>query len=195
MSTTITRQDIPSLSIYRQGREAYVNKMIQYKKDRRVKLGDHISVLFENKQTVLFQILELIHNEDLTDEREIEEYVEIYSPMLPGDDELSATLFVESDNQTELTRLLIELKGIEQHLTLYVGGEAIRAVFEEEHDDREFTTSVHYLKFPLTGTAKAYIANGSTEHEELRLVLDHPNLHAETTLSAETVAALARDLG
>ena len=193
-ASVITRQDIVPLPTYRKGRDEYISKMIQYKKSRRVKLGQDISVLFENRNTVLFQIQELVNSEDLDDPKEIDEYIEIYSPMLPGEDELSATLFIESDKQERLTEVLGQLRGIERHLYLQVGDEKVQAVFEEEHDDREFTTSVHYLKFPLTATAKAYIANASAEHAQLKLVLDHPNLQAEAPLSADHVSSFQNDL-
>jgi len=195
MSASITRQDLVPLATYRKGRDEYVSKMIQYKKARRVKLGSDISLLFENRNTVLFQIQELAHNEDLEDPKELEEYIEIYSGMLPLDDELSATLFIEADEQDRLTKILTDLKGIEHHLALHVGGEIIKGVFEEEHDDRDVTTSVHYLKFPLTGTAKAYLANGSTEHEEVRVVLSHPKLSLDAKLPPGVVASLAKDVG
>lgn len=194
MATTISRSDLVALPTYRQGREEYLQKMIQYKKSRRLKLGSNISLLFENRQTVLFQIQELAHNEDLTDPNELDEYINIYSGMLPRDNEISATLFIERDNQGELTKLLKQLKGIEHHLFLQIGDEKLSGVFEEEHEDREFTTSVHYLKFPLTDTAHAYLTNGSYEHESVKVLLDHPNLQIETPLSADHIAALAKDL-
>jgi hypothetical protein len=194
-TATITRQDLVPLNTYRQGREEYLSKMIAYKKARRLKLGQDISLLFENRNTVLFQIQELANSEDLTDSKEIEEYISIYSDMLPGENELSATMFIEADNPDRLQKLVTELKGIEHHLYLQVGDEKIQGVFSEIHDDREFTTSVHYIKFPLTGTAIAYLTNGSAEHENVTLVLDHPALPVEAKLSADTVSSLVKDLG
>jgi hypothetical protein len=191
MTKTVTRRDIPSLSTYRQGREDYLQKMITYKNERRIKLAEHISILFENKNTVLFQILELINSEDLEDPSEIEEYIDIYSGMLPNENELSATLFIELDDQKRLTDLLVNLKGIEHHLLLNVGSERVQAVFEEEHDDREFTTSVHYLKFPLTKTAKNLLLN---EEVSVTLELSHPNLTAKVTLPSNSVRNLQKDL-
>ncbi|ARU61440.1 hypothetical protein CBW65_10805 [Tumebacillus avium] len=190
----IRKSDIVALPTYRQGRDEYVKKMIQYKKARRVRFNNDISILFENKNTVMFQIQELLHNEDLTDPKEIDEYIEIYSGMVPGAGELSATLFIETDEQTALTELLTKLKGIEHHLFLVVNGEQIQAKFEEEHDDREFTTSVHYLKFPMTETAIAYITNGSYEHEDVKLVLDHPHMNVTIPLGYDTLESLAKDL-
>lgn len=194
-NATITRQDLVPLSTYRQGREEYVAKMIQYKKSRRLKLGQDISLLFENRNTVLFQIQELANSEDLTDAGELQEYIDIYSDMLPGENELSATMFIEADNQDRLQKILTDLKGIEHHLSLQVGDEKIQAVFSEVHDDREFTTSVHYIKFPLTGTAVSYLANGSYEHEDVKIVLDHPAMQLEVPLSADTISSLVKDLG
>lgn len=194
MTKTITKQDIVSLHTYRQGREEYLPKMIAYKKNRRIKLADNVSVLFENKNTVLFQIQELLHAEDLTDQQEIDEYIDIYSGMLPDENELSATLFIELDNQEKLSELLKKLKGIEHHLSLVIGGETVKAVFEEEHDDREFTTSVHYLKFPLTETAKNLLANESADSLQVTLQLAHPSLTAEVALSPNNIKSLQKDL-
>ena len=148
MTKTITKQDLVSLHTYREGREEYLQKMITYKKERRIRIAEHISILFENKNTVLFQILELLNAEDLEDPEEIDEYIGIYSGMLPFENELSATLFIELDDQLKLQDLLVKLTGIEHHLALNIESETIQAVFEEEHDDRGFTTSVHYLKIP-----------------------------------------------
>lgn len=194
MTKTITRQDIVSLHTYRQGREEYLPKMIAYKKDRRVQLDENISILFENRNTVLFQIQELLHSEDLADPQEIDEYIDIYSGMLPGENELSATLFIELDNQAKLQELLVKLKGIEHHLSLVVGGEKVQAVFEEEHDDRGFTTSVHYLKFPLTPTAKNLLLNESADSINVTLHLNHPSLQAKVSLSPNCIKSLQKDL-
>lgn len=194
MVNDITRQDIPSLHVYRKGREEYLKKMIVYKNERRFKLGEHISILFENKNTVLFQILELVNSEDLEDTKEIDEYIDIYSGMLPNENELSATLFIELDDQKKLTELLVKLKGIEHHLALRIGNEVVKAVFEEEHDDREFTTSVHYLKFPLTPTAKNLLLNGVSDSIDVTLELNHPNLIAEVTLPTSSISNLQKDL-
>lgn len=193
-TATISRTDIVALSTYRQGRDEYIKKMIDYKRPRRIKLSDGITLLFENRNTVLFQIQELVNSEDLEDPKEVQEYIDIYSPMIPAPQELSGTLFIEVDDQDRLQKMLTALKGIEHHLYLIVGDEKLQAVFEEEHDDREFTTSVHYLKFPLTDTAAAYLTTGSFEHEQVRVLLDHPALVSEVPLSADTVAALAKDL-
>lgn len=194
MTATITRNDLVQLNTYRQGRDEYIRKMIEYKKARRVRLADTITLLFENRNTVLFQIQELVNSEDLTDQNEIEEYIEIYSGMLPNDNELSGTLFIEMDNQQLLEDLLVKLKGIEHHLSLEIGGNTIQAVFEEEHNDREFTTSVHYLKFPLTETVKNILINETADSIHAKLILSHPSLSSEATLSPETIHSLQKDL-
>ncbi|WML53062.1 DUF3501 family protein [Neobacillus sp. PS3-12] len=194
MNGIITRQDLIPLNTYRQGRDEYVKKMIAYKNKRRIKVGPNVSLLFENRNTVLFQIQELVNSEDLTDPNELDEYISIYAGMLPDENELSATLFIELDNQEKLAVLLKKLKGIEHHLTLFVGDEPIQAVFEEVHDDREFTTSVHYLKFPLTASAKNILLNGPLEDLSLTISLDHPNLTEKVRLSPKTVESLQKDL-
>ncbi len=114
--------------------------------------------------------------------------------MLPLEDELSATLFIELDNQAKLSELLKELKGIEHHLSLVIGGETVQAVFEEVHDDREFTTSVHYLKFPLSQAAKNLLLNESGDTLEVTLELNHPNLSAKVALTPNSIKSLQKDL-
>lgn len=194
MAEAITLRDILPLKAYRDRRDEYMSKMIEYKRDRRVRLGDDVTLLFENRQTVLFQIQELVHCEDLTDQDELSEYIDIYSGMLPEDGELSATLFIEMDDQKKLEEALVKLKGIEHHLFLKVGEETIQAVFEEVHDDREFTTSVHYLKFPLTETALSYLRSHAADEANLELMLNHPALSADVKMPAVTVKSLQSDL-
>jgi hypothetical protein len=194
MSRTITRKDLIPLNTYRQGRDEFIQKMITYKNNRRIRIGSNISLLFENRNTVLFQIQELVNSEDLIDPNELDEYIEIYKGMLPDDNEFSATLFIELDNQEKLADLLIALKGIEHHLTLFVGDEPCQAVFEEVHDDREFTTSVHYLKFPLTQKAKKLLVDEAADSLHLTIQLDHPNLTEQVALPPECVRSLQKDL-
>lgn len=191
---TIERKDLIPFSTYTQGRDEYIRKMIAYKNARRVRLDQNISLLFENRQTVFFQIQELVFSEDLTDAAEIDEYISIYSAMLPNTNELSATLFIEIDNQPLLEEFLIKLKGIEHALFMKIGDEIIQAVFEEEHDEREFTTSVHYIKFPLSKSAQSLMTSKSAEDFPLLIILDHPALHSEVLLTAEAVASLQTDL-
>lgn len=195
MERTISLKDIAPLAVYRRSREEYVKRMIDYKRARRVKLSPYISILFENRDTVLFQIRELAHSEDLTDPAELAVYIEIYSGMLPGEHELSATLFIEMDEQQKLQDLLVALKGIEHHLSLHVGDSVVPAVFEEVHDDREFTTSVHYLKFPLNQAAlDAFGAVSRGDEVPVSLSLDHPNLQASVSLARDTIDSLVNDL-
>lgn len=193
MTMPITRKDIVSLDTYRKSRDEYVTKMIAYKKNRRVQLSDHISVLFENRNTVLFQILELVNSEDLTDPVELDEYIDIYSYMVPSENELSATLFIEWDDLDNLGKFLVSLKGIENYLQLVVGDETIQAVFEEEHDDREATTSVHYLKFPLTQSAKKRLQDADDTLQVI-LKLVHPNVSEETVLPVVCLNSIQNDL-
>ncbi len=193
MADYISLKDVVPLHAYRTHREEYMRKMIAYKKSRRVKVGEYISLLFENRQTILFQIQELVNSEDLTDPDEIEEYIQIYSAMLPTRDELSATLFIEIDNLQLLEEKLRELMGIEHTLSLDIGGEMIPAIFEEEHTDRELTTSVHYLKFPLTESAKEYLLQHSTVVPEVCILLHHPLLQVDSLLTSDHIHALQED--
>ena len=194
MTAAIGQKDLIPFATYKKGRDEYIRKMIAYKNDRRVRIDPNVSLLFENRQTVLFQIQELVFSEDLTDAAEIAEYIDIYAALLPRSGELSATLFIEIDNQPVLENFLVKLKGIEHALFLYVNDEPVRAVFEEEHEEREFTTSVHYLKFPLSGAARTYLTTTASDVAKCRIVLDHAAMHVDVALGSATIKSLQADL-
>ncbi len=193
-SLAIDQKDLIPFSTYKKSRDEYIRKMIAYKNARRVRLDSSISLLFENHQTVFFQIQELVYSEDLTDSEEIKEYIDIYSTMIPDANEFSATLFIEIDDQLLLEKFLAKMKGIEHTLFMKVGDETLQAVFEEVHDDREFTTSVHYVKIPLTENAKSYLKVTAPENAKVSILLDHESLHSEVRLSVDTVSSLLSDL-
>ena len=193
-SLTIDQKDLIPFTTYKKNRDEYIRKMIAYKNARRVRLDPNVSLLFENRQTVFFQIQELVYSEDLTDSKEIQEYIDIYASMLPDLNELSATLFIEIDDQLTLEKFLTKMKGIEHTLFMKVGDETLQAVFEEVHDDREFTTSVHYIKIPLTENAISYLKSTAPENAKVSILLDHEALHSEAVLSAESVRSLQADL-
>ena len=193
-SLAIDQKDLIPFSTYKKSRDEFIRKMIAYKNARRVRLDSSISLLFENHQTVFFQIQELVYSEDLTDSEEIKEYIDIYSTMIPDANEFSATLFIEIDDQLLLEKFLAKMKGIEHTLFMKVGDETLQAVFEEVHDDREFTTSVHYVKIPLTENAKSYLKVTAPENAKVSILLDHESLHSEVRLSVDTVSSLLSDL-
>src|SRR5215203_1743746 len=130
-----------------------------------------MTALFENRDSVLFQIQEMLRTERITQEKAILHELETYNALVPGDAELSATLFIEYEDRDERERMLTALAGLEDKFRLRVGSELLPATPDERGNDSERTMAVHYLKFPLTDSALAALMSGSAE---IALEVVHP---------------------
>lgn len=186
----IERSEILDLGAYEQIRERFRARVIEEKKARRLALGSNITLLFENRDTVLFQIQEMLRTERISAEKAVLHEIETYNELVPGDSELSATIFVEYDDRAEREAMLEKLAGLEDKFYVLVEGERQKVVPDARNDRRDRTTAVHYVKFPLSPAAVRAIR----EKKPVRIGVDHPAYTAENELSPATVAALAEDL-
>ncbi len=187
----IDRSEILPLGEYERVRDPFRKRVIDMKKVRRLPLGEEISLVFENHDTMLMQVQEMLRTERITAEKAIAHEIETYNELVPADGELSATLFIEIPDQARREEMLTRLCAIEEHVALEIGGERLQATFEEGRRDRGRAAAVQYLKFPLTPAATSAVRAGKV----VALLVDHANYRAQTTLSAATVASLADDLG
>jgi hypothetical protein len=162
------------------------------KRARRVALGSNMTVLFENHDTVLFQIQEMLRTERITAERAIAHEMETYNDLVPGDRELSGTVFIEYPEAAERDRMLVALAGVEVCFYLEVDGERLPAVGERQGEREDRTTAVQYLKFPLSERATGLVR---TREAKVVLGVAHAAYSAQTELEAATRHSLAEDLG
>lgn len=193
----IDRTEVLGLADYEVIRERFRTRIIAEKKLRRVQLGPSASVLFENRDTTLLQIQEMLRTERITRPSAVQHEIDTYNENLAGNDELSCTLMIEIVDPSERDTFLRAAVGFERHVALVVSGErvAARAVARDgQMADR--TTAVHYLKFPLpapiSGALRA--ARGARAAPEVVLRVDHPVYQAESKLAPETVLELGEDL-
>jgi hypothetical protein len=164
--------------------------IIEKKKHRRVAVGDKVSLVFENRDTVIFQIQEMLRAERITDLDKIREEIAVYNELIPNRDELSATLFLEIEDQSNLREDLLKFLGIDEAVALKVGPHVIAGRFEEGRSKEDKISAVQYVRFPLDSPARQALLNG----EPAELVIDHPNYKARVSLSPETQQSLAEDL-
>ncbi|MBI2390433.1 MAG: DUF3501 family protein [Deltaproteobacteria bacterium] len=188
----IERSEILPLGEYERIREHFRGRIIEAKKARRIRVSDQMSLIFENRDTMLLQIQEMLRTERITNEKGIAHELETYNELVPGDDELSATLFIEVPERERRDEMLVRWCAIEEHVAIEIQGERCRATFEEGRRDRGRAAAVQYLKFPLTPKAKEAV---KSRKGPAFIVLDHPHLSARVELSAATLASLADDLG
>jgi hypothetical protein len=193
----LTLSDIADLRAYEREREAFRAHVIALKKRRRVHLGTILTLVFENRDTIRFQIQEMARVEKLITDEAIQGELDTYNPLIPARGQLSATVFLELTSDEQLREWLPKLVGIERSLLLRAGEGAdvveVRATTEEAHAAQltreEITASVHYVRWDLTPAQVTAVGAGP-----VWLVVDHPAYREETELSPTTVAELLADL-
>ncbi len=188
----IDRSEILPLGDYEAIRPRFRARVIEEKKPRRVAVGDFISVVFENRDSVMMQIQEMLRTERITSESGILHEIETYNDLIPGEDELSVTLFIEIADRETRERTLAELVKLEAFVAIEVDGERFAAQGTPSPGAVETrTTAVHYLKLPLSKEAanKLRARSGSAA-----IVVSHPKLSVRADLGRATLQKLADDL-
>jgi Protein of unknown function (DUF3501) len=188
----IQRNEILPLGDYEAIRPRFRARVIDEKKARRVKLGEHLSAIFENRDSVLLQIQEMLRTERITAEPAILHEIETYNDLVPARGQVSLTLFVEIPDKATRDRMLVELAGLEDTVGVEVDGEVFPATGKLPDGFVEGrTTAVHYLKATLDEAAVAAVAAGTAT---VALVVNHPKLAARTELARPSLRKLAEDL-
>lgn len=186
----ITRRDIKGPAVYEGMRDDFRKRIIELKRNRRISVGDRVTLVFENRHTLIFQIEEMLRAEHLTRDEQIQEEIDVYNALMPTDDSLSATLFIEvpddADPRTELDRLI----GLDEHVVLHIGEHQVRAAFEPGRSTDERISAVQYVRFPLSAEARQAL---TTEGTPMRIEIDHPEYRHTTEVSEAMRASLAAD--
>ena len=180
--------EISNIADYELERPTLRPKMIALKDRRRIRVGGHLTFLFENRETVRYQIQEMMRIERITELAAIRHEVDTYNELIPTSGELSACLLIEYELAAERDQRLRELRGLEDHVAIAVAGlPPSRARFDTRQISTDRLSSVQYLKFPLTPEQCARWSTGA------RIVIDHPNMRADQPLSADQLAELTPD--
>ena len=189
----ITSADILAPGEYDQQRKSLKANLIPMKKLRRIEVGPFATFYFENYATMWLQVQEMLRIEK-GGEEQIPGELAAYNPLIPQGEELIATMMLEIEDEKRRNAVLLTLGGIEETVFMEIGGDTIRAT-PTEYDDRTTadgkTSSVHWLRFKLTRDQIAQFRNSG---ERVVLGVSHPNYGHMAVLSAESRAALAKDL-
>ena len=190
----ISRDSLMTLEAYAKARPALRAEVIRHKKNRTVRLGTHMSLLFEDEMTLRYQVQEMLRIEKIFDEEGIQSELDAYNPLVPDGSNFKATMLIEYDNETERKAALARLIGIEDRLFIQVEGQdRVYAIANEdlERENAEKTSAVHFVRFELTQTMKNALKGGA----QIMLGCDHPNYPAHLEeLPQETLASLLEDL-
>jgi hypothetical protein len=185
--------EVKNIYEYEKIRDNFRKYIIELKKRRRISVGDRVTLVFENHDTVLFQIQEMMRAERMVDDDEIKFEVETYNQLIPEKDELSATLFIEVDDPKLLRPILDSFIGLDRgnHVYLQIGDKhKIYAQFEEGHSKEDRISAVHFIKFKFT---PEQINDFKDFRNEVKVVIDHPNYKAEAVVSDEMRQELIKD--
>jgi hypothetical protein len=186
----LERKDIRGPHVYGPIRDDVRKYVVALKRHRRVAVGSLVTIVFENRQTMIFQIEEMLRAESITDEDKIEAEIAVYNTLLPDEGELSATIFVEIADSREVRPTLERLVGIDEQVFLEVDGMRAQARFEAGRSTEERISSVQYLRFPLDAQQRKRLCEGAP----VRLLIEHPHYGQAVDLAELTRLELARDL-
>jgi hypothetical protein len=190
---TITRDSLMTLEAYTKHRKAHKADIIAHRRRRSVALGEHVTLQFEDEQTIRYQIQEMLRVEKIFEEEGIQGEIDAYAPLVPDGSNWKATMLIEYPDPHERKRELARLIGVEDRLFVEVEGHPRAYAIADEDLDRENdekTSSVHFVRFEFTPAAREAVRAGAA----VKLGCDHTNYPAHVTIAPETLALLAGDL-
>jgi hypothetical protein len=191
--STIARDSLMTLEAWHRHRKAHRAALIAHRRLRTVHLGEHMSLQFEDEQTIRYQIQEMLRVEKIFDDEGIQAEIDAYAPLVPDGSNWKATMLLEYPDVHERRRELARLIGVEDRVFVEVEGQARVYAIADEDLDRETaekTSSVHFLRFEFSAAQVAALRAGAA----VKIGCDHTNYPSHTQVSAETLASLAGDL-
>jgi hypothetical protein len=190
----LTVDDIVDHRAYERERDEFRATIIAMKKRRRIALGDFVTIVFENTDTMRFQVQEMARAERMLTDDAIAGEVATYNELIPDAGELSGTLFIELTDDAALREWLLKLRGIEFAVRFEVGPRDAASRIEAVPRDEErltrddITSTVHYLRFPFSAEQREQFTQGAA-----RIVVDHPEYQVWVELNDHQRAELAGD--
>lgn len=190
----LTQNDLLSLEQYVRDRADFRTRVLAHKRDRKVRVGEHVTLLFEDRLTIQYQIQEMLRAEKIFEPEGIAGELAAYNPLIPDGSNLKCTMLIEYDDVEVRKRELLRLRNIEHKVQLVVGDHApITAIADEDlpRSNDKKTAAVHFLRFELHAAAVADFKRGAPA----TFRIEQPNYRAEARLTEAQQQALAADLG
>tara|TARA_B000000475_G_scaffold241304_1_gene212035 strand:+ start:75 stop:659 length:585 start_codon:yes stop_codon:yes gene_type:complete len=189
----LNKSDLFSLEEYSINRDSFRKKVLEQKQHRKVYIGEHVVLLFENKNTIQYQIQEMLRIEKIFDAEGIQEELDAYNPLIPDGSNLKAVMLIEYPDVEERKEKLKILKGIEKKIWIKVGSHnKVFAIADEdlEREDETKTSAVHYLRYEFS----ASMINDWKNDSSIVMGIDHENYKSsETIISSDISSSLSGD--
>jgi hypothetical protein len=191
----ISRDSLLTLEAYAKQRSDFRARVIAHKKNRTVRLGEHVTLIFEDELTIRYQIQEMLRIEKTFEEAGIRDELDAYNPLIPDGTNLKATMMIEYDDPVVRKGELAKLKGVEDRVYVQVDGQPrVYAIADEdlERENEEKTSAVHFLRFEFEPASISALRHGAA----IAMGIDHPNYAVRLEEAAPQVqSALVRDFG
>lgn len=189
----LTVQDVLPPDAYEAARQEFRQRIIELKADRRISVGDLVTLVFENRRTLLFQIQEMIRAERIQAVDRIEEEVAAYNEQLPGLGELSATLLIEVVDPAKVKSVMDRFQGIDRGKSVWleVGRHRVAGIFEQGRSQEDKISAVHYVRFQVPDIVKMDLANFQIPMD---VVIHHSSYQATAQVPVKMRQSLLDDL-
>jgi hypothetical protein len=189
----LSREDLMSLESYAEQRDGFRSRVLEHKKHRRVDIGPNLSLYFEDRLTIQYQVQEMLRIERIFESDGIQEELDAYNPLIPDGSNLKCTAMFEFEDVTERRRRLAELTGVENHVWVQVEGfDKVYALANEDLDRStdEKTSAVHFMRFEFTPEMKQSLAAGAA----LSMGVEHDLYPYQSEVDGPTRRSLVKDL-
>jgi hypothetical protein len=188
----VVLSEILDIAQYEKARDAFRRRVIDLKKNRRLPVGPMVSFVFENHDTVLFQIQEMMRAERIVNDDAIQHEIDTYNQLLPGDNELAATMFIELSDPRRIRDEITKFHGVNTGEATYIriGDERLPGVFDSGQSDERRISAVQYARFRFNDAQREAFAAGA---KETRLVINHPNYRHDALIADAVREELTKD--
>jgi len=190
----LTRDDLWSLEQYSENRETFRIKVLAHKKNRKLRVGDNMQLIFEDRLTIQYQIQEMLRIEKIFEGEGIQEELDAYNPLIPNGDNWKCTLFIQYTDVEERIEQLQKLAGIEEKIWLQIGEtDPIYPIADEDMDrtDENKTSAVHFLRYQLNQDQ----IKAATSGQAIFAGVDHPAYRVDKqAIPAAVQKSLLEDL-
>jgi len=189
----LSHVDLYSLEEYARVRPEFRARVMEHKKSRRVAIGDHAALYFEDTLTMQYQVQEMLRIERIFEAEGIQEELDVYNPLIPDGSNWKATFMMEYSDVEQRKEALAKLIGVEKVLYVQVDGfERVHPIANEdlERETEDKTSSVHFVRFELTSEMVAAAKGGAV----IRAGIDHPEYNEECVIAEDVRQSLVGDL-
>jgi hypothetical protein len=192
--TALRREDLLNLEQYSEQREMLLEEVIEIKKERLIQVGENVSLLFENKKTIQYQIQEMLRIEETFEAKDIEEELNICNPLIPDGTNLKATMLIEFPEEEIRKKRLEEMHLIEDKVWIQIGeNERVFAISDKnmERSNEEKIPVTHFLRFEFSNLMIKDFRAGMT----MFVGIDHPKYNVRTKeIQKKVTKSLSEDL-